>query len=58
VTAPAFKKSRPEKVEKIYAELVKAGLVRIVRRRGKPPQIVWLSQTEQVEALLDVSLPT
>ena len=28
--------------EAIYADLIKAGLVKIVRRKGKPPQIVWL----------------
>jgi hypothetical protein len=29
-------------VEEQYGELVKQGLVRIIRRRGKPPLIKWL----------------
>lgn len=27
--------------EVLYADLIKAGYVRVVRRRGKPPLIVW-----------------
>lgn len=27
--------------EVLYADLIKAGLVRIVRRKGKPPLIEW-----------------
>lgn len=42
MTAPAHKPSRPEKVEKIYAELIKAGKVRIERRKGRPPKVIWL----------------
>lgn len=29
--------------EVIYADLIKAGLVKVVRRKGKPPLIVWLT---------------
>lgn len=28
--------------EALYADLIKAGQVKIVRRKGKPPLIVWL----------------
>lgn len=42
MTGPAYKPSRPEKVEKIYADLIKEGKVRIVRRKGRPPLIVWI----------------
>lgn len=33
---------RTPPVEELYRDLIKAGLVRIVRRRGKPPLIQWL----------------
>lgn len=33
---------RTLKPELLYASLIKAGLVKVVRRRGKPPLIVWL----------------
>lgn len=29
--------------EAIYAELIAAGIVKVVRRKGKPPLIVWTS---------------
>ncbi|UTU09518.1 hypothetical protein CcrBL47_gp232 [Caulobacter phage BL47] len=29
--------------EVLYADLIKAGLVRIERRRGLPPLIIWLT---------------
>lgn len=31
--------------EVLYADLIKAGLVRIVRRKGRPPLIEWITQT-------------
>lgn len=34
-------KKRPPEEE--YADLIKAGVVKIVRRRGKPPEIIWLN---------------
>jgi len=30
------------KPEEMYKDLIKAGLVKIERRRGKPPKIIWL----------------
>lgn len=30
------------KPEEAYRDLIKAGLVKIERRRGKPPRIIWL----------------
>lgn len=33
---------RTKTVEEQYRALIKAGHVRIVRRRGKPPEIIWL----------------
>lgn len=35
-------KKRTLRLEDQYAELIKAGQVRIERRRGKPPVVVWL----------------
>jgi hypothetical protein len=29
-------------LEQEYAGLIKAGMVKIVRERGKPPRVVWL----------------
>lgn len=33
--------------EALYADLIKAGLVRIVRRKGKPPLIQWITSTSK-----------
>lgn len=35
-------KKRTPTLEEQYAELIKAGQVRIERRRGKPPRVIWL----------------
>lgn len=35
-------KAKTKTVEELYDELIKAGLVRIIRRKGKPPLIQWL----------------
>lgn len=35
-------KARQKTVEHLYADLIKAGLVRIERKKGQPPKIVWL----------------
>lgn len=35
-------RSRMPKIEDAYEQLIKLGQVKIVRRRGKPPLIVWL----------------
>jgi hypothetical protein len=35
-------RKRTPKVEELYGALIKAGAVRIVRRKGRPPLIVWL----------------
>lgn len=29
--------------ETLFADLIKMGLVKVVRRRGKPPEIIWLT---------------
>lgn len=34
--------ARTPKPEEAYRDLIKAGLVKIERRRGKPPRIIWL----------------
>lgn len=31
--------------EVLYAELIKLGLVRVERRRGKSPLIIWLTKS-------------
>lgn len=36
-------KHQTQTPEAIYADLIKAGLVKVVRRKGKPPLIVWLT---------------
>lgn len=44
--AAEFEPPKPVKgksVEAQYAELIKAGQVRIVRRKGRPPKVVFLS---------------
>lgn len=38
-----LKSKRTPKIEDLYGKLIKAGLVRVVRTKGKPPQIVWIS---------------
>lgn len=47
--------------EVIYKALIKAGHVKIVRRRGKPPQIVWLDDkakdAEMRRTGVDTTLP-
>lgn len=35
-------RARTASLEETYGSLVKAGIVRIVRKKGKPPKIVWL----------------
>lgn len=35
-------KARQKTPEQVYAQLIKDGLVRVVRRKGKPPLIEWL----------------
>ena len=35
-------RAKQPRVEQLYAELIKAGQVRIERRRGRPPKIIWL----------------
>lgn len=36
------RKAKAKTVEELYSDLIKAGIVRIERRKGKPPLIVWL----------------
>lgn len=33
--------------EETFAEFIKAGKVKIVRRRGKPPLVIWLTDTRK-----------
>ena len=35
-------KARQKTVEHLYADLIKAGIVRIERKKGHPPKIIWL----------------
>jgi hypothetical protein len=35
-------KARQKTPEQVYAKLIAQGLVRVVRRKGKPPLIEWL----------------
>ncbi|UTC28996.1 hypothetical protein MARCHEWKA_04840 [Brevundimonas phage vB_BpoS-Marchewka] len=35
-------KARQKTVEHLYADLIKAGIVRIERKKGQPPKIIWL----------------
>ncbi|USN14160.1 hypothetical protein PAPPERLAPAPP_04860 [Brevundimonas phage vB_BpoS-Papperlapapp] len=35
-------KARQKTVEHLYADLIKAGIVRIERKKGQPPRIIWL----------------
>ena len=34
--------ARTKTPEQVYATLIKEGVVRVVRRKGKPPLIVWV----------------
>lgn len=35
-------KAKQKTVEQLYADLIKAGHVRIERKKGHPPKIIWL----------------
>lgn len=35
-------KAQQKSVDHLYADLIKAGLVRIERKKGRPPRIIWL----------------
>lgn len=41
-SAPRRGSKRTPKPEELFADAIKAGHVKVIRRRGKPPQIVWL----------------
>ena len=41
-TKPAGLGKRMPKPEELYRDLIKAGIVKVVRRRGLPPLIEWL----------------